>query len=64
MECMPKKRLKEYKQRVIIMNKMNNKLGTKWTINNESKSRVEENSIEDMGVNVMVIMLCSFNKHS
>ena len=46
------------------MNKMNNKLGTKWTINNESKSRVEENSIEDMGVNVMVIMLCSFNKHS
>ena len=46
------------------MNKMNNKLGTKWTINNESKSRVEENSTEDMGVNVMVIMLCSFNKHS
>ena len=39
-------------------------LWTKWTRNNESKSRTEENSTEDMGVNVMVIMLCSFNKHS
>ena len=36
----------------------------KWTINNKSKSRIEENSVKDMRVNVMVIMLCSFSKHS
>ena len=29
-----------------------------------SKSKMEENYIEDMGVNVMVIMLRSFNKYS
>ena len=33
-------------------------------INNKSKSSMEENYAEDIGVNVTVIMLCSFNKYS